>query len=97
MGGAVREALCFVFLLVLICAGWKQSYSSHWNTLFGNPLEAIPEGSAPLPASPSEEADIPIERKAAAAVPAPTPDRSWMYKPTLMNVPHSRTGGRRGD
>lgn len=89
----MRALIAFVFLVVLIIAGWNQSYRSHLESIGGNPVQVEPEPAAtPRPAAATPQAVTP-------AAPAGTPeqDRKWMWdkKPGEVTLtPATTPGGR---
>ncbi len=91
----MRELIAFVFLVVLIVAGWNQSYRSHLEGLAGSPVRVEPEPAAtPPPVAATPRAVVP-------AVPSSTPeqDRKWMWekKPGENPLdPAGTPGGKRG-
>jgi hypothetical protein len=78
----MREALVFVFLILLVWVGWRQPYSEHFGVVAGVPT---PEAKIATP-TPAPDAG-----KARPATPAPH-DRSWMFAPTKMDAPYSSSG-----
>ena len=91
---AVREALAFIVLLVVAGLGWKQPYSEHWRRLTGKNLEArssVTRGNGVVrPPSPPP----PIAAVPAQPVQDAGQERSWMFQPSSMDAPHSKTHGR---
>ena len=85
---AVREALCFLLLVVLITFGWNQPYRDHYRLLTGASAEEVP---APDPATPVPSIPPPAARVDAvpSAEKPPTSDRNWIYDKTRMDDPHS--------
>ena len=91
----MREALCFLFLILLIFFGWNQSFEHHYRDLRGLPDDP-PPGAILQPVDPRAPVGVaPMEQAPAARVPAPEAKSkpNWLFDKTKMDEPSPASGG----
>ena len=86
----MREALAFVFLIVLICFGWSQSFQDHYEIIFGSGEPAVKAPRVTQVATSFAPATAAYQPAAAQ----PPHDRSWMWEKSAMDEPHDKKGSR---
>lgn len=88
----MKEGLAIILLGVFVALGWKQSYQGHLEDLFGVPLtQQMESRSSAAKLTPAKPPSSPAAR---AVIPAPTPDRAWLFGPKPMDKPHSQKEAR---
>lgn len=85
----MKEGLAVILFFMLIALGWKQSYKTHVNNLFGV-TEAEQQRATTVLTGATPSVALPNPYVA----PAPTPDRSWLFSPKAMDKPYNPTRNR---
>jgi hypothetical protein len=85
----MREALAFVFLILLVMLGWKQPFESHLRAVAVAPAQPPAGEITPRPA-----ARAPTTRSAVVQTitprASPTPPADWIHGRTKMDAPYSQ-------
>ena len=81
------QLLAIFLLVVLIAAGWNQSFKNHYDSIFSGSDKTQKQE----PASPTSNATADQVARIATPTPArkPTP-ANWLYKPTVMDHPYGK-------